>query len=69
MTTSWIITRNGFSCSEDFSKYLSSKRHILVLDAVMDGLRHCFILIPLVKRTWLALIDCFEVAAENLNHL
>ena len=66
----WIITRNGFSCSEDFSKYLSSKRHIL--DAGCGNGRVTALLHShSSSEANLVGVDltAAEVAAENLNHL
>ena len=66
----WIITRNGFSCSVDFSKYLSSKRHIL--DAGCGNGRVTALLHSYAHHEAnLVGIDLTsaEVAAENLSHL
>jgi SAM-dependent methyltransferase len=66
----WIITRNGFSCSEDFSKYLSSKRHILDagcgngrVTALLHSHSSCEANLVGIDLT------AAEVAAENLNNL
>ena len=66
----WILTRNGFSCSVDFSKYLSSKRHIL--DAGCGNGRVTALLHSYAHHEAnLVGIDLTsaEVAAENLSHL
>lgn len=66
----WIITRNGFSCSEDFSNYLTSKRHILDagcgngrVTALLHSHSSCEANLVGIDLT------AAEVAAENLNHL
>ena len=66
----WIITRNGFSCSEDFSKYLSSKRHILDAgcgNGRVTALLHSYS--PCEANLVGIDLTAAEVAAENLNHL
>ena len=66
----WIITRNGFSCSEDFSKYLSSKSHILDAgcgNGRVTALLHSYA--PCEANLVGIDLTAAEVAAENLNHL